>query len=196
MEEREQEMSGEESLRLITEMVQTAKTGIRDNGFFYLFWGWLVFVASLSQYALMVILHSPYNDLPWAVLMPLGGIVSVVYGRKKKKAMRVRTYLDQFMGYALIAFLISLFTILFFMFQTRQPHLAYPLIMMVYGAWLFISGGALQFRPLLIGGCINWILSLVSMFVSFEWQLLILALAVLLGYIIPGHLLKANYNKQ
>jgi hypothetical protein len=192
----EEEMTGEESLKLITEMVQTAKTGIRDNGFFYLFWGWLIFVASLSQYVLMVILHSAYNALPWTVLMPLGSVVSFIYGRKKKKAMRVRTYLDQFMGYALIAFLVSLCLVLFFMFMTQQPRLAYPILMMVYGAWMFISGGALQFKPFLIGGCINWILSVVSMFVSFEWQLLILALAVLLGYIIPGHLLQANYNKQ
>jgi hypothetical protein len=192
----EKEMSGEESLRLITEMIQTAKSGLRDNGFFYLFWGWLVFVASLSQYILLVVLKSDYNGIPWLILMPLGGIVSAVYGARKKKAMRVKTYLDQFMGYALIAFLVSLLTVLFYMAYTQNPQMAYPLIMMVYGAWLFISGGALKFKPLLWGGCINWTLSIVSMFVVFQSQLLLLALAVLLGYIIPGHMLKASYNKQ
>jgi hypothetical protein len=145
----EKEMSGEESLRLITEMIQTAKSGLRDNGFFYLFWGWLVFVASLSQYILLVVLKSDYNGIPWLILMPLGGIVSAVYGARKKKAMRVKTYLDQFMGYALIAFLVSLLTVLFYMAYTQNPQMAYPLIMMVYGAWLFISGGALKFKPLL-----------------------------------------------
>jgi hypothetical protein len=192
----EEEMSGEDSLRLITEMIQTAKEGLRDNGFFYLFWGWLIFIASMSQYLLLVILKSAYNGIPWLILMPLGCIVSVVYGVRKKRARRVKTYLDQFMGYALISFLVSLFTVLFYMAYTENPRMAYPLILMVYGAWLFISGGALKFKPLLLGGVINWILSIVCMFVVFQSQLLLLALAVLLGYIIPGHMLKASYNKQ
>ncbi len=99
------------------------------------------------------------------------------------------------MRFALVSFLVSLSTVLFFMIRLNSPAIGYPLIMMVYGAWLFISGGALKFRPLLIGGCINWALSLCSMFVVFQWQLLILALAVLLGYIIPGHMLRAGYKK-
>ena len=196
MNEPEEQLSGEESLRIISEMIHTAKAAIKDNGFFYLLWGWLVFVASLSQYVLLTVLHSPYQDLPWAILMPFGAIVSVIYGRKQGKSRKVKTYVDHFMGFALVAFLVSLFTVLFFMGLKQSPELAYPLIMMVYGAWLFISGGALKFRPLLIGGGINWALSICSMFVPFQQQLLILALAVLLGYIIPGHMLKANFGKE
>jgi len=189
-------MTGEESLQIISEMIAAAKTGIRDNGFFYLLWGYLVFVASITQYILCFVIPTDYNYLPWAILMPLGGIVSATYGRKIKKARKVKTFLDQFMGYALFAFLISLFSVLFYMGKLQKPELAYPLIMMVYGAWLFVSGGALKFKPLIIGGCINWALSLASMFVIFQWQLLILALAVLLGYIIPGHLLKSSYQEE
>ena len=129
--------------------------------------------------------------------MPLGGLVSTIYGVRMGKKEKVKTYLDQFMSYALIAFLVSLFSVLFYMTRNGgQPTLAYPLIMMVYGAWLFISGGALQFRPLMIGGCINWGLSIASMFVEFQGQLVILAIAVLLGYIVPGHMLKASHDKQ
>jgi hypothetical protein len=196
METKEKELTGEESLQIISEMIAAAKTGIRDDGFFYLLWGWLVFSSSISQYILLYGLHSEYNILPWLILMPLGGVVSSIYGRKLKRKKKVKTFLDQFMGYALIAFLVSLFSVLFLMNVTKSPTVAYPLIMMVYGAWLFISGGALKFKPLMIGGCINWILSIAAMFVDFQWQLLILALAVLLGYIIPGHMLKAGYQQE
>ena len=70
----------------------------------------------------------------------------------------------------------------------------YPLVMLIYGIWLFISGGALKFRPLIIGGIVNWLLGITAFFFAFEMQLLILALAVLLGYIIPGHLLKRKFE--
>jgi hypothetical protein len=48
----------------------------------------------------------------------------------------------------------------------------------------------------MIGGCINWALSLLAMYTPYHQQLLLLALAVLLGYIIPGHMLKANFRKN
>jgi len=65
--------------------------------------------------------------------------------------------------------------------------------MMVYGIWLFISGGTIRFKPLMIGGIINWILAMAAFFVSFDQQLLLLALAVLLGYIIPSYLFKKKF---
>ena len=70
------------------------------------------------------------------------------------------------------------------------------MVMMVYGCWLYISGGALRFKPLMIGGVINWLLAAASFFVDFKMQLLLLATAVLLGYIIPGYMLKSRYQKS
>jgi hypothetical protein len=196
METEEQELSNEDSLRIISEMVQAAKTGISDNGFFYLLWGWLVFTSSLSQYVLLVLVRSEYNGVPWMILMPLGGVLTMWYKARQKKIKRVKTFLDEFMKYAVWAFLVSLFIVLFSIYQTGNPQFVYPMIMMVYGAWLFLSGGVLRFKPLVIGGIINWALAVTSMFVVFQWQLLLLALAVLLGYIIPGHLLKANHKNE
>ena len=90
--------------------------------------------------------------------------------------------------------LMALFIVLFFMFRLQLN--AYPMVMLVYGIWLFISGGALRFRPLIIGGMLNWALAIVAFFYTFDIQLIILAIAVLGGYIIPGHMLKARHNKN
>jgi hypothetical protein len=67
--------------------------------------------------------------------------------------------------------------------------------MLIYGTWLFISGGALKFRPLIFGGIINWVIGAIAFFADFEQQLILLALAVLLGYILPGHLLKSRHSQ-
>lgn len=62
--------------------------------------------------------------------------------------------------------------------------------------WLFVSGGYLRFKPLIIGGICNWIIAIVATYVEFDIQLLLLALAVLVGYIIPGHMLSSHYKKN
>ena len=43
---------------------------------------------------------------------------------------------------------------------------------------------------------INWILAVASFFAAFDLQLLFLALAVLLGYIIPGYLFRRKYGRH
>ena len=47
-----------------------------------------------------------------------------------------------------------------------------------------------------IGGICNWIIAIAAVYVEFDIQLLLLALAVLVGYIIPGHMLSNHYKKN
>ena len=189
----EQTPKGQESLDLIHKMISSAKKDLEDDSFHYLVWGWLVFFACAIQFILIKV-ESPYNYIGWMILMPLGGIASMVYGYRQGKKQRVKTYTDEVMQFVLIAFLVTLFTVLFFM--PKLGLMTYPMVMMVYGMWLFTSGGIIHFRPLIVGGMINWVLGILSSFVAFEFQLIILALAVLLGYIIPGHLLKSKFQQQ
>lgn len=190
--ETEKQLTESESLEVIQRMILTAKNDLEDDSFYFLLWGWLVFIASLANYVLMYIEYDN-SYISWAILMPLGGLISFIYGRNQNKNKKVKTYIDELMGYVLIAFLVSLFIVLFS--QAMLKLNCYPMVMMVYGIWLFISGGAIKFKPLIIGGIINWVLCIAAFFVSFEMQLLLLALAVLLGYIIPGHMLKSKYQK-
>jgi hypothetical protein len=53
MENEEKMMSGEESLRIITEMINKTKVNIRQGSFHLLFWGWLIFACSMSEFLLM-----------------------------------------------------------------------------------------------------------------------------------------------
>ena len=194
METTDQPISEQESLRIIHEMIASAKSGIKDNGFFYLLWGWLVFIASLSNYFLQFTIGFNMPWLPWAILMPAGMIASMIAGTRLEKKKKVKTYVDDFLKYLLIAFLVCLFIALFFMQQFQLS--CYPVVIMLYGIWLFVSGGAIRFRPLIIGGIINWILSVAALFTTFDYQLLLVSAAVLLGYIIPGHILNHQFKRD
>ena len=70
-----------------------------------------------------------------------------------------------------------------------------PAYLALYGMPTVISGSILRFRPLIVGGVTCWVLSILSPFVAYEYQLLLLAAAVVAGWIIPGYLLRIRYNK-
>lgn len=185
-------VNGDENLQLIVRMINTAKEDIEDNSFYYLVWGWLVFTACVIHFIMIKISFQP-EAIGWMILMPLGGVMTAVYGRRQERRVKIHSYIHDIMKYVLIAFMVALLIVLFSM--PKLGLATYPMIMMVYGIWLFVSGGALKFKPLIIGGIINWILAVTALFVVFQQQLIILAVAVLLGYIIPGHLLRNKYKR-
>ena len=189
--EAEKPMNSEESILIIQRMINTAKEDLEDNSFYFLLWGWLVFAACIINFILIKISFGS-EGIGWLILMPLGGVWSSIYGYRQGKRQRSTSYIYDLMKYVLIAFFVSLMIVLFFM--NKLGLATYPMVMLIYGTWLFISGGALKFRPLIIGGIINWTLAMVALFFFFEQQLIILAVAVLFGYIIPGHMLRRKFK--
>lgn len=190
--ESSKELTSDESLHIIKNMIHAAKKDIEDDSFYYLFWGWLVFIASISHF---VLLQTSFNHpyIAW-MLMPIGGIISGFYGSKQAKQKKVKTYMDHFLKFLVIAFVISLMIILFSM--NKLGLSSYPMIMITYATFLFVSGGAIGSKPIMYGGVINWIGSIIAFFVTFQYQLLTLSLAVLFGYITPGYILKRNYKQK
>jgi hypothetical protein len=191
--ENEKAFTENDSLAVISKMIKTAQQNFRDGSFYYIFWGWMVFIAAVANYILLMTNYS-YPTITWAILMPLGGIISGIYSYRHERGQKVTTYTDEIMRYVVIAFLGSLFTTLLMM--PKLGSSTYPIVLLIYAIWLFVSGGAIKFKPLVIGGIINWVAAVVCFYVNYEQQLLVISLAVLSGYIIPGYLLKARYKKQ
>jgi hypothetical protein len=128
------------------------------------------------------------------ILMPLGGIISIIISRKQQKEEKVKTWFDDVMKYLWLAFGVVLFIILFAMGYLNVN--LYPILIALYGLGLFVTGGTLKFRPLIIGGIICWVLAMVSLFVNAEYATLCLAMSVLAGYIIPGYILKKQSGEK
>ncbi|MBI3510773.1 MAG: hypothetical protein HY064_08915 [Bacteroidetes bacterium] len=189
-------MNEQESLLIIQKMISRTQGKVGDNGFFFLLWGWLVFAASVGQYVLIKLGYPNQSSLTWAILMPAGGIISTIAGKRRSKREQVKTYTGELLKYVGIAFMVALFIVLVFSSYFGGWELAYPMIMMVYGMWLFISGGALKFRPLIIGGIIDWCCSIAGFYIHTYELILLLSFAVLAGYIVPGHLLNAKYKRE
>jgi hypothetical protein len=194
----EKEINPQESLDIITKMVDRAKQNYSADSFYYIMWGWLVFVAALLSYFLSPILKGNIG-LIW-LLMPLGGVVSFIYGYKNNKIQKIKTHVETSinnvwltLGLAFISVMIA--TALGQMFDFL------PVFILLYGIGIFLTGRFLQFLPMIIGGSLCFPLFILCLYFSildennYLKQYLVLAIAILVSYIVPGHLLKAKYKK-
>lgn len=188
----------QDALGLIEQMITRAQRKINDNGMYWLLWGVLVFISSLTDYVLLTRMNHELHSLVWAILMPLGGVISFVMGLResKKKKLEAKTYVDELMGYVVTAFSISLLIICLIMPMTGTNWKSFfPVIMVLYALVTYISGGILQSKPLRLGSFVNWGCAIAAFFFAYDIQLLLLALAVLGGFIIPGILQNKAYRQ-
>lgn len=188
----ETKLTEQESLKIIQEMIATSKSKLKDNSFFFLLWGWLVLIASLSHYALLRFtgLHE-YAYLPWPILMLGGAIVSVIAGIRMGKRAKVISHIDKLIIYLWWGFMFTLLVVLLMTSFEKIPWTsAYPMIIALYGLGTFVSGGVLKFKPLIIGGIASWILSVLTFFVAPINILLMMAVSIIIAYLIPGYMLK------
>lgn len=191
----EETFSPEQSLKVIQSMLEKTKQDFSENSFYLLLWGWLIFIASISEYCLLVFFKYPQHYLVWN-LMWVGAIVSVIAGIRKGRKKKVETYMDRTMMYFGIGCGI-MFTILAFIFVFYNSwNSAFPIYFLLYGFLSFISGAIIRYVPLRWAGAACWAISIVSVFAKFDVQLLLMALAIVVAYIIPGYMIQAEHKKQ
>lgn len=183
----QEKLKVEESISIITQMVNTTKYNISEDKSIYLMWGYAVALSAITQYVLQFQLNV---DMAWLVwfTMPVAGIVNAIYfGRKKKKATAI-SFTDRALSSIWKAFVVALI-----IFLLASPVLGwdgiYPILMVLYGIGSASTGGIIKFRALSVGGYISMVIGLAAFYLSFEIQLFLLSLSVLVSFIIPGHLL-------
>jgi hypothetical protein len=177
-------------LNVIYEMIENSKTQIRENAFFYLLWGWLVLVASLSHFIMMK-LGIFYSFLAWPVIMTAGMVISVIAGIRLGKRAGYRTHIDTAVIYLWYGFFFALMVLLAFAIGGKISwEITNALIISMYGLGTFVSGGILKFKPLIIGGICCWIIALCAFFVPGEYTILLVSISIIIAYLIPGYLLR------
>ncbi|MFT6166009.1 MAG: hypothetical protein ACJAV5_001020 [Vicingaceae bacterium] len=182
----------EKQIQYIEEMIATTKGNLSGGSIHFLLWGWLVFAAALVNYTLLNYTNFASPWLAWPVLMGLGAVLAIYFGRKESKERRVTTKIDKMLVQLWAGFGITLLVMLSAM-GAIGPAKVYPMLMALYGLGTFVSGGILNFKPLQIGAIAAWICAIIGFYqVQFDVQLILIATAILFSYIIPGHLLASK----
>ncbi|MFA6261890.1 MAG: hypothetical protein WC760_10505 [Bacteroidia bacterium] len=191
-------MDEKSAISLIEQMIRDTKEEIRSNGFYFLVWGWLVFAAALANYYLLEYTAYVYHSLPWGIAIPAGIILTFVrsFYDRKNTVVRAKSFVDTILKRTIIAFSISMFLVCLTMPAGSQWKAFYPTLMVIYAIWLYLSGSILRFKPLVFGAYMNWLAAAIGyLWVDHGIHLLLIAFAVLGGFIIPGTLLEKRYQK-
>ena len=194
----EDNITQEQSLAIIESMINKARNQFSENGFAYLLWGWVVLACSSSQFILQYFMHYPKHYLVW-MLTWVALIVQIIYSVKKEKRKVVKTYTDEIAGYVWMTFVIMLILAGTLTSKALQPQLFYItniIILVMYGMPTFLSGIILKFKPLVLGGITCWALAIAAHFLPPDFTGLLITVAVITAWIVPGYLLRSRYKKQ
>lgn len=187
MENEEKLMTGEESLRVITEMINKTRVSIAQAGFHLLLWGWLIFACSLSEFLLWKYAGWTNSWYVWFFVIP-GAIVSFAYGFARGKKERMYTYGTAIYVWTWIAFLFA--SVVFFIVFPLETGSVAKYMLLMAGMPLLISGVIMKFRPMMWGAGAFWILALVAHFGGDTVSGLTMPVAMVIGYLVPGYLLR------
>lgn len=193
MENSDKEFYPQESLRLIESMIHTSRRTIGNNSHYFLLWGWSVMIGCIVQYYLIAIAEYRHHYFAWFVT-PITLVIHFYFISKDEKKVGVKTFIDEATGYLWVA-LACTFIVFGFIFSKIGWQYSFPFYILIYGIGTYVSGALLKFQPLVLGGISCGVLAVVTVFVPYNYQILITALAMLLSYIIPGHILRNRYKK-
>ena len=191
----DQQLSKEKSLEIIHQMISQAKINFTDNGLGWLLWGTLLFLASLSTYVFIYTL--PGNIwLGWNIF-GVFTILMLSYDMFRPKRKQVTTYLDDLLRLVDIGFIICIFSVIFAINFAVSTNGGFGFFLMIFAFQMLVKGGAIKSRSLMLGAAVNWA-GAIAIFITkeFKYDMLIMAVAVLIGYIVPGILLWIQYKKS
>jgi hypothetical protein len=187
MEKNETILSGEESLKIISDMINKTKTDIQQSSFHLLFWGWLILFCSVSEYLLFKFSDFASPWYVWLFVIP-GVFISMIYGFVKGRRQTVFTYATSVYVFAWVAFLVS--SVILYLVVRNTIDIFSPLILTLAAIPTLISGVILRFRPLVYGAISFWVFALVANYGGPDISALAVPAAMLTGYLIPGYILK------
>ena len=192
---KEEPLSGEQSMQIIHQMISQAKNNYSENGVSWLLWGILLFLASMSTYVFIDIKASDIF-MGWNIfeIASIALLLYRVFSKPLKK--QVKTYVDDLMKMVDLGFIACMgIVILAININAVSPRAGFCFLLMLFAFLMIIKGGAIRSRSLQVGAVVNWLGALGILLVpEFRHVMLIVAAAVLTGYIIPGILLMRKYK--
>ena len=182
-------------MQLITSMINKAKNQFSESGTLYIMWGWLILICCLVQFVALYFFSNQNAYYIWYITW-LAPLYQVIYLRQKKRSSKTRTYTGEMIGFVWLVFIICLALIVFILIHLRAYNGINSAVLVMYGMPTLLSGVILKFKPLKIGAIGCWLFAVLSTLMMYEFQLLLIAAAVIIAWIILGYLLKRKFRKE
>lgn len=189
----EKDFSYEDSIRLIDGMIKKAKRSYVTKGTASIIWGILIVICSLVTWAQLQFSFDIGFDI-WLLIF-LAIIPQVYFSIKDKKQRKFVSLEENSISFVWLAFGISIFIMSFYNSRYGSNESS-TLFMILYGIPTFVTGGMVKFKPMILGGIICWVLSIVSVYTPANIDMLLMACCGLFAWLIPGIILWNRYQKR
>ncbi|MFA7042524.1 MAG: hypothetical protein WC173_08035 [Bacteroidales bacterium] len=189
-----------QSLTVIKEMIAVSRIKLRQDGILFIVWGWVLFYVSFSGFITRsIVLTYQMNRIISRLGIILGAaaaLFTIYYLIRQRK--KVQTYIGISLRYVWTSLFLS--TVLVNLIQMNVLHsinfeLQHPLFMVLMAFAVTVTGGILRHRLIIIGGAVFGALALTASYLGLKEQLLLEAVAWMIAFIVPGHILFAKRNK-
>ena len=181
--------SPQESLKLIQSMLEKTRQDISGSDIYFLMWGWLTFFCCTAQFLLIRVFEYPKHYLVWWLTV-VGMVITIILSVKQGRRRKVRTYVEESMGFLWTGIGISFFVLSMILAKIGWDKPVFPFFIIFYGLGTFISGCLLRFRPLIIGGILAWVIAMIAVYLPYDLQILMGGLSIVVSYIIPAYMLR------
>jgi hypothetical protein len=197
MENSEKQMTPEESLNLIGEVISNTRNNLKTDSFFFLLWGWFIAIASLFE-AFILWNANRLNEwgnvgllsgINWTGLVFIGIIIQVFYIKKHYVRRGYRTFFEKVISYMWIISALVIFLLVYFS-GTRHES-PEPYILAAVSIPTIITGIMTRFKPLIIGGIVFIVFAIICVNLEQGYlRSLTSSVAMICGYLVPGYMLR------
>ena len=194
----------EESLSLINEMISRAQYNVKMGWpHSMIYWGYVTAALAITNTVLLHTLSNPNQSFwIWCLMLP-AGLGSYFIERQTRKKTLVKTHIDKIGSMVWYGFLISfvVFTIgihsTSMKFEISQIFiLNTPALMIMLGMGQFISASIYRHKIWYGIASLTWTGALVCAFLQVDMQFIVFAVCMILGFVIPGHILNYQAKKS
>lgn len=200
MEQKTNQMTPNESLGVITEMINNLREDYRNNAYYFILWGWITTLASVTHYFVLLFLrrNEMYSIMGISSLVLwitfCGAAFIIQHIHQTKHEQKNSSLYERFIKALWLAagLNIAALTAICFKLEIYPPVLILPII----GMATLIIGIIIRFKPLIAGGFIFIASAIIIAFWLYEYNLIVTAVAIILGYLVPGYMLKKSKSEN
>lgn len=219
----EKNFTEQESLQLITEMIHKVKGSFHESGTSAILWGSVTGFCGLFSFVQQQLQFSTgWFDVWFLILIAI--VPQIVINIRETKQRKVLTYEKALLNAVWLVFGISIFALVFYNnvvpmvtenlyakegIELLQKNIAtgaitplHPMIfstmslfLILYAVPTLVIGIVRNFKPMLIGGILCYVLFIISCFTTFKYDLLLSGLAGIINWLIPGLILRNRFLK-
>ena len=187
--------SSKDQIEAIASVINNTRENLKPLSINFIFWGCLVIVMSLFNYAFPSLIASTQHSatLFWTVLPLIGMILTIYYNIKYRNKTGYETYLNRVVKIIWGVFNLSWIYIIALSFTLKSFH-PVPPILFLLGMMLIITGLIIKFKPITLGGIFLTIFTFYLNFNPGINLLLVNIIGVSLGMLVPGIILSLTIN--